>query len=147
MVFSIIKYNLEKAWGIHWGNSAEISHFVRKVERQTFIQIWTYHRPAVLLSLKVYISRIFRLTVYVHTLFTFGLMFRSILCWVAPLCVKFHFVTQRDRDKLRDTELGPGLFYGNVNTLSCDCAAETLAYTRQSVFSSDSITKYALRML
>ena len=26
---------------IEGGNSAEILHFVRKVERQTFIQIWT----------------------------------------------------------------------------------------------------------
>ena len=26
--------------------------------------------------------------------YSFGLMFRSILCWVAPLCVKFHFVTR-----------------------------------------------------
>ena len=143
MVFSIIKYNLEKAWGIHWGNSAEISHFVRKVERQTFIQIWTYHRPAVLLSLRVYTSRIFRLTVYVHTLFTFGLVFRSILCWVAPLCVKFHFVTQRDRDKLRDTQSLVPVCFMEMWILWV-VTAETPAYTRQSIFSSNSMTKFVL---
>ena len=87
--------------------SAEISHFVRKVERQTFI--WTYQRPAPLLlslfkdlglNINIEYSALEFMTIH----YSFGLMFRSILCWVAPLCVKFHFVTRGDRDKLRERD-------------------------------------------
>ena len=131
MDFCIIKHNLEKAWGIHWGNSAEILHFVRKVERQTFIQIWTYQRPASgssLFKIQVHTNTLFRLTVYVHTLFIRFHVQINIVLGGSALCQISFCNSERQRQIMRhETQSLVPVCFMEMWTLSCDWGERRLA--------------------